>query len=88
MLFLGLIRHRYMNRLKQLERYGQPLWLDYLGRDLIEKGGRPLVGRTYRRIAQPDGNADWPGQDLDGAPRRFGSPCARNPCLSVCRKRW
>jgi transaldolase len=27
-----------MNRLKQLERYGQPLWLDYLGRDLIEKG--------------------------------------------------
>jgi transaldolase/glucose-6-phosphate isomerase len=27
-----------MNRLKQLERYGQSLWLDYLSRDLIEKG--------------------------------------------------
>jgi transaldolase/glucose-6-phosphate isomerase len=27
-----------MNRLKQLERCGQSLWLDYLSRDLIEKG--------------------------------------------------
>jgi len=27
-----------MNRLKQFERYGQSLWLDYLSRDLIEKG--------------------------------------------------
>src|SRR5690242_12467657 len=27
-----------MNRLKQLERCGQSLWLDYLRRDLIEEG--------------------------------------------------
>ena len=50
--------------------------------------GRPLVRRTYRRVAQSHGHAYRPGQDLDGAPCRSVRRVRGISRLPIRGKRW
>ena len=46
----------------------------------------PLVGRGYRRNAEPNGDADGSKKDLDRTPCQLGAPGERHSCLPFRRE--
>ena len=48
--------------------------------------GDAMVGRGYRRLAEPDGHAHRSGQDLDRAPCQLAAQGAWDPCLPLRRE--
>jgi hypothetical protein len=48
--------------------------------------GDPMVRRGHRRVAEPNGNADGSGENLDGPPCRLAAAGARHPRLPIRRE--
>ena len=79
---------RSRRRVTHTEGYAAPADAPVRHARITPQASRTGRASHDRRIAQPDGHADRPRQDVDGAPCRFGSPRARHPRLPVRRKRW
>ena len=45
-----------------------------------------MVRRTYCRVLEPNGNAHWPGENLDSPPCQLVTKGASHPCLSLGRE--